>query len=473
MASEAAAVSGSAGAPSTLPGKARQKREAILAAAAKLFRDGGYNATTLRQIAMVTHIEAGSVYYHFESKEAILDEVLRIGLRHVFEAVRRAREESRRAQGGFRRTFTLMIGAHLSSVLNDSDFTSANIRNYSRLPQDLRALHRPLRRAYAALWDETLEEARARGEIRAGLKVEPLRQFVLSAMNWMVEWHQKDRPAAEVLSERLARLLLDGMLARGAGPPGPPRPAGAEIAVLVEGDGSKASRTRAQLLSAAARVLREHGYRATTMRDIAEAAGIKAGSIYYHFSSKDEIVVEVLDIGLRHLLRGVAEIASAHPFSDHRARIAAALRVHLEHLFCLSDFTSANIRIYGQLPRHIRARHRPLRHAYATLWDGFLGDAQAAGVLCPDIAPTPLRQNMLGALNWTVEWFDPQRQGRGCYALPELVSMAETVLLDGLAQPTLAAGRPPAPRRQAVPQVNPPLANPLANPSGDPPSRSG
>jgi AcrR family transcriptional regulator len=442
MASDATAVSRNAGVPGPVQGKATQTREAILAAAARLFREEGYHATTLRQIAAAARMEAGSVYYHFESKDAILDEVLRIGVRQVLGAVQQTREENGRLGVAFRRAFALMIGAHLRSILNESDFTSANIRNYSRLPGSWRARHRPLRRAYAALWDEFLEEARANGEIRPDLGIAPLRQFVLGAMNWMIDWDRKDRPATDILAARLADLLLDGMLAKAAEPLSPPLPLAIDMAA-VEDDGSKALRTRAQLLSAAAHVFRERGYKATTMRDIAKTANIKAGSIYYHFLSKSEIVVEVLDIGLRHLLRAISDVLSDHRSCDCRSRIAAAIRVHLEYLFRLSDFTSANIRTYGQLPNDIRARHRPLRNAYASIWEELLREAQTAGVVRRDIEATPLRQTVLGALNWTVEWFDSQRHGSGCYGLSELISIAQTVLLDGLAQPPAGAGTCP------------------------------
>ncbi len=53
--------------------------------------------------------------------------------------------------------------------------------------------------------------------------------------------------------------------------------------------------TRDQILVEAARLFRHQGYAATTLRQIADAAGIKAGSIYYHFGSKDEILGVVLD----------------------------------------------------------------------------------------------------------------------------------------------------------------------------------
>ena len=67
----------------------------------------------------------------------------------------------------------------------------------------------------------------------------------------------------------------------------------------------KAAKTRAEILKAAARVLRDNGYKATTLRKIAEEADMKAGSVYYHFDSKEAIVDEVLNAGLRDLLAGV------------------------------------------------------------------------------------------------------------------------------------------------------------------------
>ena len=105
----------------------------------------------------------------------------------------------------------------------------------------------------------------------------------------------------------------------------------------------------------------------------------------------------------------------------------------MKYLFLSSEFTSANIRIYGQLPKDVRARHWPVRHEYAKLWDSILADAQAQQCIRSDIKIVPLRQVMLGALNWTVEWFDPNRDGiEGYYSLPELTGMLQKLLLGGL-----------------------------------------
>ncbi len=421
-------------APDKTAVKSEQTRALILSVAAKLFRDEGYSATTLRKIATAAHMEAGSLYYHFASKDAILDEILELGVQYVLNAVQEVREYCRSSGTNFRQTFASMIDTHLTHVLREGSFTSANIRNYSRLPLSRRSPHRKLRRTYTSIWDDFLAEAQKAGDIRIDIKVVPLRQFVLGAMNWTVEWYDAKRYPVSMLSERMSKLLLDGMSTAHGLPLKQPDPMELETLEVIAAEGGKASRTRAQVLSAAARIFRDRGYKAATMRDIAQEAGMEAGSIYYHFSSKDEILDEVLDIGLRALLRGVsATLLQKSQFPDHRSRIAAAIRTHMEYLFSLSEFTSANIRIYGQLPEKVRTRHQPIRHKYANLWDDCLRKAQEAGELRSDIKVVPLRQAMLGALNWTVEWFNPEKSQRdGYYSLPELIGMLQSLLLDGL-----------------------------------------
>lgn len=414
--------------------KSDQTRALILSATAKLFRDEGYSATTLRKIAAAANMEAGSLYYHFASKDAILDEILQLGVQDVLNAVQEVRDRCRSSGIDFRQTFASMISTHLTHVLREGSFTSANIRNYSRLPRSRRSPHRKLRQTYTSIWDEFLEQAQKAGDIRIDIKVVPLRQFVLGAMNWTVEWYDATRYPVSMLSERMSKLLLEGMSKARGIPLTRPDPTELETLEVITAEDGKASRTRAQVLSAAARIFRDRGYKAATMRDIAQEAGMEAGSIYYHFRSKNEILDEVLDIGLRALLRGVsATLSQESHFPDHRSRIAAAIRTHMEYLFRLSEFTSANIRIYGQLPEQVRARHQPIRHKYANLWDDCLRKAQESGELRSDIKVVPLRQAMLGALNWTVEWFNPEKdQHDGYYSLPELIVMLQSLLLDGL-----------------------------------------
>ncbi|MDI1236546.1 MAG: TetR/AcrR family transcriptional regulator [Polaromonas sp.] len=168
--------------------------------------------------------------------------------------------------------------------------------------------------------------------------------------------------------------------------------------------------TRERVLLEAARLFRHHGYSATTLREVADAAGVKAGSIYYHFESKEQILGEVLDKGITIVADAVRTRIGALPESAlWRDRIAAGIEGHLWGMLHYGDFTSANIRIYGQIPTSAKNRHRVVRRAYADYWDRLFESALASGELRPDTNTAMIRLFVIGALNWTVEWYNPQR----------------------------------------------------------------
>ena len=70
--------------------KGERTRSRILNAAASVLAREGYAAATLTEIAAVAKMQAGSLYYHFDSKEAIVEEVLRVGIDHARTAIREA-----------------------------------------------------------------------------------------------------------------------------------------------------------------------------------------------------------------------------------------------------------------------------------------------------------------------------------------------------------------------------------------------
>lgn len=186
--------------------------------------------------------------------------------------------------------------------------------------------------------------------------------------------------------------------------------------------------TRERILLEAARLFRHHGYAATTLREVAECAGIKAGSIYYHFESKEQILAEVMDKGIQVVAAAVRErIDALPPKARSRQRIAAAIEGHLWGLLHHGDFTSANIRIYGQIPIAVKNRHRVVRRAYADTWDRLLDDALTRGELRTDASTAVVRLFVIGALNWTVEWYNPQKG-----SFNEFVKQVTTIVFDGI-----------------------------------------
>ena len=164
------------------------------------------------------------------------------------------------------------------------------------------------------------------------------------------------------------------------------------------------------VLDIAARLFREQGYGSVSLRKIAEAAGIKAGSIYYHFGSKDEIVVAVLDAGIQVVHESMRRAVSELPESTGpEVILRAAIGAHLRALLDVSDYTSANVRIFGQVPQSVRDANLPTRRAYEAEWDTLLSRLRAVGALKSDVDIRRLRLMLIGALNATLEWFDPDR----------------------------------------------------------------
>ncbi|WP_289043957.1 TetR/AcrR family transcriptional regulator [uncultured Aliiroseovarius sp.] len=167
-------------------------------------------------------------------------------------------------------------------------------------------------------------------------------------------------------------------------------------------------KSRDRILSASAILFREHGYAGVSMRKIAESCEMKAGSLYYHFASKDQILTEVLNIGIQKVHAAVARSLSDAPAGATAIdKLKRAISGHLHALLEYSSFTSANVRIFRQVPDEIQNSNLEVRRAYEALWDGFLQELQDAGELRNDVDPRSLRLMLIGALNATLEWFDP------------------------------------------------------------------
>ncbi|AUC56354.1 TetR family transcriptional regulator (plasmid) [Sagittula sp. P11] len=173
---------------------------------------------------------------------------------------------------------------------------------------------------------------------------------------------------------------------------------------------SRSAVGRDGVLDIAARLFREQGYGSVSLRKIAEAAGIKAGSIYYHFGSKDEIVAAVLDAGIRVVHASMRDAITDLPAdTDGETILRSAIRAHLRALLDVSDYTSANVRIFGQVPQSVRDANLPTRRAYEAEWDSLLSQLKKDGTLKQDVDIRRLRLMLIGTLNATLDWFDPDR----------------------------------------------------------------
>jgi TetR/AcrR family transcriptional regulator, cholesterol catabolism regulator len=158
---------------------------------------------------------------------------------------------------------------------------------------------------------------------------------------------------------------------------------------------------RQQLLDVAARLFRERGYHVTSMRDIAREVGMLSGSIYYHFPSKEEMLLAVYEEGLRHIAERVdAAVAGQRTPWE---RLEAGCTAHLEALLELSDYTQVMIRVLPPEGGKVAERLLELRDRYEARFRDLI-DALAL----PEHADRRyLRLLLMGGLNWSHVWYHP------------------------------------------------------------------
>src|SRR5215211_4791657 len=173
---------------------------------------------------------------------------------------------------------------------------------------------------------------------------------------------------------------------------------------------SKSARTRARILDAAAHVLSIKGYAGTRLSDVAEYAEIQAPAIYYYFPSRDDLIEEVMYSGIADMVTHLQQVLDDLPSeTSPMDRIMAAVEAHLRHELELSDYTTASIRNSGQIPEQLRKRQLKEETRYGMIWRRLIDTAADEGQLRPDLDPRMAQLLVLGALNWTAEWWDPRR----------------------------------------------------------------
>lgn len=174
--------------------------------------------------------------------------------------------------------------------------------------------------------------------------------------------------------------------------------------------GSKSAQTRERILTAAAEALNRYGYAGTRLTGIAEVAQLQTPAIYYYFSSREEVIEEVIRVGQRLTIDHVVQVLHELPAGTSAIeRILAAVEAHLDIVLSRSQYASASIRNMSQLPEDMRERQTELRREYGAIWRGLFEEAASSGELNPALDPRITRMLIIGALNWTPEWWRPDR----------------------------------------------------------------
>jgi TetR/AcrR family transcriptional regulator, cholesterol catabolism regulator len=186
----------------------------------------------------------------------------------------------------------------------------------------------------------------------------------------------------------------------------------------------EARNRRAELVRVSARLFRERGFDGTTVRDIADAVGMRSGSPFYHFKSKQEILAAVMEEGLVAGLAVTEDIARSR--LGPREKFRALVRAHLETVLAEGhDFIPVLLYDWRALSAELQEKIIALKDRYDQLWQQAVTELKDAGLIDTDTKVARLL--ILGAINYTVQWYKP---GKGV-SLDQLADEAVAMFLHG------------------------------------------
>jgi AcrR family transcriptional regulator len=179
---------------------------------------------------------------------------------------------------------------------------------------------------------------------------------------------------------------------------------------------------RQALLRAAARLFRQKGFDATSTRDIAAAVGMHPGSPFYHFKSKVALLHALMEEGMRSALARQAE--ALQPEADAARQLRRLIRSHFDTLHGPGrDFVPVMLYESRSLTPRQREGIATLQRDYEAAWMPVLQALADDGRLRTDAHLARLL--ILGALNWSVQWFDARKQA----SLDELTDAAMALFI--------------------------------------------
>lgn len=171
-------------------------------------------------------------------------------------------------------------------------------------------------------------------------------------------------------------------------------------------DNSETSMRHRLLLNVAAELFAERGYDRTSMRDIAERAGLQPGSIYHYFSSKEELFITVHREGLTSVRELVK--AAAQQGNDPWDSLTRAFTVHIGCIVGegsdLQRLTGHGLAMTGN--QEILQKIHPERDAYEAVMSELIDKLP----LKKDVDRSMLRLTLLGATNWVFLWYRPGKK---------------------------------------------------------------
>lgn len=158
------------------------------------------------------------------------------------------------------------------------------------------------------------------------------------------------------------------------------------------------------MLSAAVGLFSHKGYHATTVRDIAEGAGMQSGSLYAHIASKEDLLYEIVMQAADQFMAAITPIAgSAEPAS---VKLRQAMAAHIRVVASSPEGATVFLHEWKALSPGRRAEVAERRGAY----EGELARIIRSGVESGEFRAVDesfVRLLVLSVVNWVYQWYQP------------------------------------------------------------------
>ncbi|WP_327359371.1 TetR/AcrR family transcriptional regulator [Streptomyces sp. NBC_01304] len=189
-----------------------ERRRELLATAAEVFAAQGYNATTVRKIADEAGMLAGSLYYHFDSKEAILDEILSTFLNELWEGYDAVLDSGL----GPRETIEALVTESFREIDRHRPAVAIYQKESRHLAQQERFTYLvESQQKFEKAWLGTLERGVAAQVFRADLDIRLTYRFVRDTVWVAASWYRPDgQHSPEEIARQYLSMVLDGIAVR-------------------------------------------------------------------------------------------------------------------------------------------------------------------------------------------------------------------------------------------------------------------
>ena len=184
-------------------------RERVLATSARLFREKGFERTSVREIASACGILPGSLHYRYRSKDDILVDMMRLAIERTIYGIVEATSSIQDPLKKMRSA----LQAHINVLMSGNDMVYVLLFEWRSVRGAAREQIIAERDRYERYWHAIFDTLKAQGYIRKDVDVEMLRLIGLGAVNWAATWYKESgKYSLEQIGDAIWQMMTRGVL---------------------------------------------------------------------------------------------------------------------------------------------------------------------------------------------------------------------------------------------------------------------